>query len=128
MLTKVDSFSRASVEQDTGRIYLFGDNIEDMFSDFVPRATQAVIRGLPNAIGIPTKKDRLTLQKSFFENNDLDFASFKHYTDAAIDRAKALGTEFVISAAGIGTGHATLFGAFADPESRFHKYLQQKLK
>jgi hypothetical protein len=39
---------------------LFGDNTEDRLNGYIPTLTQAVIRGLPNAIGIDTKKNRNT--------------------------------------------------------------------
>lgn len=56
----VKQFTRDSVEKDTERVYLFGDNFEDAKTGYVPSSTQAVIRGLPNAIGISTKRDRFT--------------------------------------------------------------------
>jgi hypothetical protein len=44
--------------------------------------TQAVIRGLPNAIGIDTKKNRGTTEDSYF--TDADFDIFKTQVDNAI--------------------------------------------
>lgn len=54
-------WTRDLVNKDKDRVYLFGDNTEDRVNThYIPSTTQAVIRGLPNAIGIDTKKNRST--------------------------------------------------------------------
>ena len=53
-------WTREEVAKQTDKVFLFGDNFEDAESGYVPSSTQAVIRGLPNAIGISTKNDRGT--------------------------------------------------------------------
>ena len=54
-------WTRDLVNKDKDRVYLFGDNTDDRVNThYVPSSTQAVIRGLPNAIGIDTKKNRGT--------------------------------------------------------------------
>jgi len=63
-LNKVEFFNgfwtRADVAKQTDKVFLFGDNTSDRTIGYVPSSTQAVIRGLPNAIGIDTKKNRKT--------------------------------------------------------------------
>lgn len=57
------SWTRDEVMKDQSHTYLFGDNTEDrLITHYVPHYTQAVIRGLPNAIGIDTKKNRFTFE------------------------------------------------------------------
>ena len=52
-------WTRKEVEYQTDKVFLFGDNTDDRVNThYVPTVTQAVIRGLPNAIGIDTKKNR----------------------------------------------------------------------
>lgn len=54
-------WTRAEVEQATDKVFLFGDNTNDRLNThYIPSTTQAVIRGLPNVIGIDTKKNRGT--------------------------------------------------------------------
>ena len=53
-------WTREEVAKQTDKVFLFGDNFEDAETGHVPSSTQAVIRGLPNAIGIPTKISRRT--------------------------------------------------------------------
>lgn len=99
-------FTRESVEADPDTIYLFGDNIKDAQRGFVPAWTQAQIRGLPNAIGIPTKKNRGTSKESYFY--DEDFECFKTLLDEALELALASGKSIAIPTKGIGTGKAML--------------------
>ena len=50
-------WTRKQVSEQQDKVFLFGDNTDDRLNTkYVPRSTQAVIRGLPNAIGIDTKK------------------------------------------------------------------------
>jgi predicted NAD-dependent protein-ADP-ribosyltransferase YbiA (DUF1768 family) len=120
------SWTRDQVAKDTSKVYLFGDNIEDLKNGYVPSSTQAVIRGLPNAIGIPTKKKRGTTDDCYFWDNDPDYKLFVAGVNAAIDKALASGKAIVVPAGGIGTGKAAVKGAFADG-SRFKVYLDRKL-
>ena len=53
-------YERDRVAADACAVYLFGENYAQQGTDYVPSGTQAVIRGLPNAIGIPTKNDMFT--------------------------------------------------------------------
>jgi len=70
-------WTRAEVEADPENIYVFGDNLADAETGYVPSVTQAVIRGLPNAFGIITKIDRKLSQESFL--NDRNFGQYRFY-------------------------------------------------
>ena len=127
---KVEEFSgfwtREQVAKQTDKVFLFGDNIEDAITGYVPTSTQAVIRGLPNAIGIATKRDRKTVSNpndtdSYFHNTD--YAEFKDIVDKAIQKAKDSGKIIVIPADGIGTGKAML----KEKAPKLFEYLQQQL-
>jgi hypothetical protein len=57
------NWTREEVAKQTDKVFLFGDNTNDrLITNYIPKSTQAVIRGLPNAIGIDTKKDRGTIE------------------------------------------------------------------
>lgn len=115
-------WTRKEVESQTDKIFLFGNNTDDRVNThYVPTRTQAVIRRLPNAIGIDTKKNRGTSESSYF--TDADFDIFKAQIDEAIQRAIDSGKTIVIPADGIGTGKAEL-----DKRApKLFAYLQQRL-
>ncbi|MEE3413626.1 MAG: NADAR family protein [Bacteroidales bacterium] len=116
-------WTRQQVAQQQDKVFLFGDNTNDRVNtNYIPTSTQAVIRGLPNAIGIDTKKDRGVTPQSYF--TDADFNQFKAQVDAAIAQAKASGKTIVIPADGIGTGKAML----KEKAPKCFKYLQQELQ
>ena len=88
-------WSRSSVKNQTDKVFLFGDNTEDRTKTFhIPKLTQAVIRGLPNAIGIDTKRNRYTTPSSYF--SDEDFEWFKGHVDGQINKAKMFEASEVI--------------------------------
>ena len=61
------NWNRQDAANQTSKVLLFGDNTNDRVNThYVPTMTQAVIRGLDNAIGIDTKKDRGTSESSYF--------------------------------------------------------------
>ena len=103
---EVDWYERDKVAADACAVYLFGENYAQEGTDFVPGGTQAVIRGLPNAIGIPTKNDPRTGEWSYL--SDKQFSTFKDSTMAAIKKAMDSGKVVVIPIDGIGTGAAQL--------------------
>lgn len=116
------NWTREEVAKQSDKVFLFGDNTDDRVNTHhIPTKTQAVIRGLDNAIGIDTKKNRKTSEDSYFTNADFDI--FKTQVDEAIQKAINSGKTIVIPEGGIGTGKAQL-------ESRAPKlfdYLQNKL-
>lgn len=124
--SKVETFSgnwsRAEVATQSDKVFLFGDNTNDRVNThYVPSATQAVIRGLPNAIGIDTKKNRGTAESSYF--TDADFDTFKAQVDEAIQQAVNSGKTIVIPEGGIGTGKAQL----EQRAPKLFNYLQEQL-
>ena len=115
-------WTREQVAKQTDKVFLFGDNTNDRLNTkYIPSSTQAVIRGLSNAIGIDTKKDRATNNSSYF--TDADFNIFKQQVDEAIQKAKNSGKTIVIPADGIGTGKAML----KEKAPKLFGYLQQEL-
>lgn len=123
------NWTRKQVEKEIDKVFLFGDNTDDRVNTkYIPKSTQAVIRGLPNAIGIDTKKNRDTKEgssdtdkSSFFTDND--FPQFKKQVDEAIAQAKNSGKTIVIPAEGIGTGKAQL----KERAPKLFDYLNQEL-
>lgn len=87
-------------------VFLFGDNVADSNSGYVPRSTQAVIRGLPNALGICTKHTRFTDESAYL--TDADWEWFTAQVTWQIGQALESGKDIVIPAGGIGTGKAQL--------------------
>lgn len=123
---RVETFSgnwtRQGVASQTSKVFLFGDNTNDRLNThYVPTMTQAVIRGLDNAIGIDTKKNRGTSEDSYF--TDEDFDTFKAQVDEAIQKAIDSGKTIVIPEGGIGTGKAQL----EKRAPKLFSYLQDKL-
>lgn len=115
-------WTREEVETQKDKVFLFGDNTDDRVNThYIPTKTQAVIRGLDNAIGIDTKKDRKTNKSSYF--TDADFNQFKIQVDQAIAQAIATGKTIVIPSDGIGTGKAEL----PTRAPKLYAYLQTKL-
>lgn len=114
-------WTRNEVAEQTDKVFLFGDNTDDRIVKYVPSSTQAVIRGLPNAIGIDTKNNRKENENSYL--NDSDFDRFKLQVDNAIKQAKETGKTIVIPADGIGTGKAML----QEKAPKLFAYLEQQL-
>lgn len=124
--TKVQVFNgfwtRDIVENNPDKVFLFGDNTRDrLVTKYVPSKTQAVIRGLDNAIGIDTKKDRGTNETSYFTDDDFDV--FKSQVDETIAEAKSRGKVIVLPSDGIGTGAAEL----NKRAPKLYNYLVQQL-
>ena len=115
------NWTRSIVANTPNKTFLFGDNFDQMDTNEYPSFTQAVIRGLPNAIGIPTKNDKGTSSSSYL--TDEDFDRFKEVVDAKIKEAVDKGKPIVIPADGIGTGKAKL----ATTAPRLFAYLEEKL-
>nr|DAH00051.1 MAG TPA: hypothetical protein [Crassvirales sp.] len=116
------NWTRQDVANQTSKVFLFGDNTNDRVNThYVPTMTQAVIRGLDNAIGIDTKKNRGTSEDSYF--TDEDFDTFKAQVDEAIQKAIDSGKTIVIPEGGIGTGKAQL----KERAPKLFSYLQDKL-
>ena len=92
-------FTREEVEKDN-RNYLFGDNMIGK-----GMAGQAIIRGLPNAFGIPTKNLPAMTEQSFFTDDEyMGNISAIIWSFQQVPRDKPI----VISESGLGTGLAKL--------------------
>lgn len=121
-LKLVSKFTRASVEQDTDYLYVFGDNLSDSENGYVPSYTQAVIRGLPNAIGICTKRDRYTRDGSYL--NDGDFGWFTAHVDYVMNQIRNSGKGIALPLMSIGTGRAKL----KEKSPKCYQYLMEALR
>ena len=103
-------YTRDAVSKDLDNFYLFGDNTDDRLNThYIPTQTQAVIRGLPNAIGIDTKHNRGWNVTSFLSDADFDSMQ-EHYNNQfkLIEDKLKEGHNVIIPRAGIGTGKAQL--------------------
>lgn len=115
-------WNRSDVSKQTNKVFLFGDNTEDRTkTHYIPSSTQAVIRGLPNAIGIDTKKNRNTIPSSYLSNEDFEW--FKKHVDTQIQKAKDTNKIIVLPTDGIGTGKAML----KEKAPKLFTYLQNAL-
>lgn len=114
-------YNRFEIAKDSKNAYLFGDNLADKIIGYVPSKTQAVIRGLPNAFGLSTKKDRFKSVNSYL--SDEDYKLILSDWELALSKAKAYiaitGGVIYVPKDGIGTGMARL--------SEFAPKLYQKL-
>lgn len=118
-------WTREEVARDVDSVYVFGDNIQDNVRNFVPSQTQAVIRFLPNAVGIVTKKNRFWETESFF--TDLDFEIFAAQLEVKIDLLKFYlfeGKNVIFPSDGLGTGKAQL----KEKAPKCWEYLCKRLK
>lgn len=100
-------WTRNEVAKQSDKIFLFGDNTHDRtVTKHIPKSTQAVIRGLPNAVGIDTKRNRGLTTHSYF--TDADYDIFTKHVDEVIEYVKQSKKVIVVPADGIGTGKAML--------------------
>lgn len=93
-----------SVEEDKSSLYIFGDNNIGKGC-----GGQAIIRNLPNSLGIPTKKLPNMSPEAFYSDND--FNNNKEHIDSAIDLIKKESSNYeavVFPKDGFGTGLARL--------------------
>ena len=115
---RVGNWTRAEVEADKGYTYLFGDNTADRASRVVPTQTQAVIRGLDNAVGIDTRLSRT----EDWVDTDANYNKFTQHVDEQIQKALDMGKPIKVSAGGMGTGMAKAL------PPRFKEYLDNAIK
>lgn len=115
---RVGNWTRAEVEADKGFTYLFGDNTADRGSGVVPTQTQAVIRGLDNAVGIDTRLSRT----EDWTDTDANYKKFTQHVDEQIQKALDMGKPIKVSAGGMGTGKAKAL------PPRFKEYLDNAIK
>lgn len=102
-------WTRDQVARDVESVYVFGDNAADALDLYIPKSTQACIRGLTNVRGLTTKKDRHWNESSFLSNDDLPiFIVLLEATIELIKLDSAKGKTIVFPEQGIGTGKAML--------------------
>lgn len=109
------SWTREEVKQDSNNYYVFGDNTLDRLGGYVPTETQAVIRGLPNAIGIDTKTDRRKFSFSYLNDSYLKDEKYLNHLNTQfklIEKALNEGHDVYVPVSNgqlaIGTGKAKL--------------------
>ena len=115
---RVGPWTRAEVEADKNYTYLFGDNTADRASGVVPTQTQAVIRGLDNAVGIDTRLSRT----EDWVDTDANYNKFTQHVDEQIQKALDMGKPIKVSAGGMGTGKAKAL------PPRFKEYLDNAIR
>lgn len=97
---------REYVRENRDKLFLFGDNLERR--GFGGQA--AAMRGEPNAVGIPTKKNPSYRDDAFFSDDEFEQnkasidAAFAEILNTVTDSIRAI----VISSYGLGTGRAQL--------------------
>jgi hypothetical protein len=97
-------YSEKLLRDDPDGLYIFGDNLER-----VGKGGQAVIRDMPNALGIASKKEPLNLHRSFFRDADLqDFKAEISRVHSIIRDALYAGRNVYWPSDGIGTGLSNL--------------------
>lgn len=83
-------WTRQDVTDNPNKLFLFGGNvIQDFLQDnpLIPKSTQAVIRGLENAIPIMTKWTSGTNEAAYFR--DIDDHEFEFYLTCAEDQIRS---------------------------------------
>lgn len=108
--------TREDVRAETEKIFLFGDNLKQ--TGYGGQAKE--MRGEPNAVGIPTKKEPANNQTSFF--TDKEFEANQQAIDQAFGKITP-GKTVVVPKGGIGTGLARL----EEKAPRTFAYLNEKL-
>lgn len=111
-----DRIAREDVRAETDKIFLFGDNLKQ--TGYGGQAKE--MRGEPNAVGIPTKKEPANNQTSFF--TDREFEANRQALDEAFRKVPPNKT-VVVPKGGIGTGLAKL----EEKAPRTFAYLNEKL-
>lgn len=102
-VVRVRSLHLQSVRAHPDTLFVFNDNMQR--SGGAPLARE--IRGEPNAVGIPTKREPANREGSYFNNSDLDDPAVRGAIHAALDRLQEHldnGGNVVLPAEGIGVG------------------------
>ncbi|MBX3291042.1 MAG: hypothetical protein KF855_17160 [Acidobacteria bacterium] len=120
-IERMQFITREYVRANRDKLFLFGDNLEQR--GFGGQA--AAMRGEPNALGIPTKKNPSYKAGAFF--SDDEFEQNKTVIDAAFAEVIKAVTDsihvIVVPSDGLGTGRAKL-----DKQApRTFAYLQKRL-
>lgn len=106
-VVRVRSLHLQSVRANPGTLFVFNDNMQRYGGPALARQ----IRGEPNAVGIPTKREPANRESSYFKNGDLDAQDVRMAIQGALDRLQEHldnGGNVVLPVEGIGTGLAGL--------------------
>jgi hypothetical protein len=115
-VTKASWITEELIKASPLKVFLFGDNLVKR-----GRAGQAaVMRGMPNCVGVPTKKYPSMNPGSFF--SDSEYQQNCQAIDAAFDKIPE-NAEVVVPEAGLGTGLAQL----PERAPRTYAYLLKRL-
>lgn len=95
-------YTREIVEADPSSLYVFGDNLAQQ-----GKKGQAIIRGLPNAYGIPTKRYPRLSEDAFFRDREDEFLKLKHALENLLIWGFK-GYNIVLPLEGMGTGLAQM--------------------
>ena len=101
-VVKVKYYTRDLVTQKKSCLFIFGDNLQKF-----GRGGQAIIRDLPNAYGIPTKKYPSQMENSFFSDDEYE-VNISHIKQAIDTMSLEKYTHVVFPEDGLGTGLAEL--------------------
>ncbi len=97
--------TRAMLRADPLTLFVFGDNLQRRGLG----GQAAEMRGEPNAVGLPTKREPSTLLRAYLRDADLALVQAAAAPDIArLTRHLAAGGDVVWPSAGIGTGRADL--------------------
>lgn len=97
--------TRAMVRAEPQTLFVFGDNLQRRGLG----GQAAEMRGEPNGVGLPTKREPSTLPRAYLRDADLPLVQAAAAPDIArLTRHLAAGGDVVWPSAGIGTGRADL--------------------
>lgn len=102
----MDQWTAKTAKENPTWLFLFGDNDKG-----VGKKGQALLRGQPNAVGIPTKKTARLYSSAFYTDEEYE-TNCKKITDALAHADDVLQQgnyeAIVLSSGGLGTGLAQL--------------------
>lgn len=98
----VEHYTIQLVKSHPDEIFVFGDNMEK----WGKKLGQAIIRPMPNAFGVPTKRAPARYAKAYFSDQDDEIAAIR----AALGKLYILGRKhtLVFPVGGLGTGLAEM--------------------
>lgn len=114
----VERYTLALVKQHPDEIFVFGDNM----AKWGKRIGQAIIRPMPNAFGVPTKREPARDEAAYFSDQPDEFAAI-HKSLQDLYRLSRTHT-LVFPLGGLGTGLAEM--QVRSPQA--WKYMNQLLK
>lgn len=114
----VERFTLALVKQHPNEIFVFGDNM----AKYGKKIGQAIIRPMPNAFGVPTKREPARYDAAYFSDQPDEFAAIKKSLQDLYRLSRRHTLVFPLG--GLGTGLAEMQAR--SPEA--WKYMNQILE